>query len=161
MFQAKVMHPLSDLDTVIAPDLESTLWQLFVAIGNFWQLPDDPLPYRLRFRAFLANRIDLNPLYGAYYTTATQVIHELIAAHGASVTFETIFTSKSRQLPPPPPTTELEITQQYVANELIAFRLALGSFKAFGALNYGGYMGGANIAGEPVPYRPMEEDHAG
>jgi hypothetical protein len=155
MYQAKVVHPLSDLDPTIAPDLEATLWQLFVAIGTFWQLPDDPLPYRLRFRAFLANRIDLNPLYGAYYTTAKQVINDLVAAHGATVAFETIFTSKSHQLPPPSPVTELDITQQYVANEFISFRLALGSFKAFGAINYPGYMGGANIPGEPVPYRPM------
>lgn len=160
MYQSKVVHPLSDQVPAPAPDTESVLWELFSAIGTFWQLPDDPLPYRLRFRVFLANRIDLNPLYGPYYATATKVINELIADKGATVAFETIFSSKSRQLPAPPPTTELEITQQYVANELVALRLALGSFQAFGAVNYCGYMGGANILGEPVPYRTMERDRA-
>jgi hypothetical protein len=42
------------------------------------------------------------------------------------------------------------------ANEFVAFRLAVGGFAAFGATNYRGFFGGANIAGQPVPYRVGE-----
>jgi hypothetical protein len=160
VYQSKAVHPLSVDAAVTPPDVEATLWALFVTIGDYWQLPDDPLPYRLRFRTFLANRVDVNPLYTAYYASANKIINELTATIGSTRAFQTIFTAKSHQSPAGPPTTELEITQQFVANEFIAFRLSLGSFKAFGAVNYCGYMGGANIPGEPVPYRTMESGHA-
>jgi hypothetical protein len=34
--------------------------------------------------------------------------------------------------------------------------LALGGFKAFCALNYPGYPAGANIEGQPIPYRSRD-----
>jgi len=159
MYQAKVVHPLSTDTPVVHPDVETTLWQLFVAIGVFWKLPDDPGPYRLRFRVFLANRIALNPLYTEFYVTARRVIAQLVREQGAACAFKTIFTQKIRQQSPGPPASELEVTQRYAADEFVAFRLALGSFKAFGAANYCGYVGGENLADEPVPYRPMGTRH--
>jgi len=133
MYQAKVVHPLSTDTPVVHPDVETTLWQLFVAIGVFWKLPDDPGPRR--------------------------VIAQLVREQGAACAFKTIFTQKIRQQSPGPPASELEVTQRYAADEFVAFRLALGSFKAFGAANYCGYVGGENLADEPVPYRPMGTRH--
>jgi len=47
---------------------------LFVAIGEFWKLEDDPRPYRLRLRAFMSNRIRFSPLYRDFYVLARTVI---------------------------------------------------------------------------------------
>jgi hypothetical protein len=130
----------------------NAMWDLFVAIGDFWQLRDDSSPYKLRLQSFMANRIAFNPLYSEFYAVAARVLSELIAAHGAKSAYEQFFTQKPRTSVNAPPETELEFVQQYVANEFIALRLALGGFKAFGAINYRGYFGGANISGQPVPF---------
>jgi hypothetical protein len=159
MYLTKARHALSPIAPPVPDHVEAAMWALFVAIGAFWTLGDDPAPYRLRFRAFMANRIDLNPLYHQFYSTSQVFIEQLIAAKGADSAYAQVFTQKSRDLSPKVPYSELEIVQQYVANEFIALRLALGGFRTFGATNYCGYFGGANIAGEPVPYRPMEPKH--
>ncbi len=56
-----------------------------------------------------------------------------------------------------PPVTPFQLTRQYVSNELIALQLSLGGFLRWGAINYPGYFGGANVPGMPAPYRTMEE----
>ena len=86
------------------------------------------------------------------------VTDKLVSQYGAKA-YEQLFTQKPRSAPAAPPQTEMEFVQQYVANEFIGLRLALGSFKSFGAINYCGYFGGANIVGQPVPYRtPSQEE---
>ena len=121
----------------------------------FWQLTDQPEEYRTRLPAFMANRISLDPKYQDYYALAKRVIDGLIAEKGERLAYEFLFTSKPRSAPAPP-TTELEYVQYYVANEFIAYRLALGGFATFGATNYRGFFGGANIPGKPAPYRVGE-----
>ena len=155
MFQTKVRHPLSPSQPSLAGDVEEALWKLFVAIGPAWKLPDDPNPYRLRFRTFLENRIALNPLYAAYYAAMAAMIAELTAQRGEQATYDLIFFG--------PGDGTLTVDDefftallQHVSFEFISFRLALGSFRAFGAINYRGYFGGANLAGEPAPYRTAE-----
>jgi hypothetical protein len=155
MYQAKVENPLSHLAPPVPDDVEEAMWGLFVAIGDFWKLGDKPEPFRLRFRAFMANRISLNPLYRDFYATAKALIDELGPGGNKTSAYQKLFTQKGRMVPAPPPETKLEFIQHYVANEFVALRLALGSFKAFGAVNYCGYFGGANIADQPVPYRPI------
>jgi len=86
----------------------------------------------------MANRISLDPKYVGYYALAKRVIDGLIADKGEAAAYEYLFTSKPRT-PPKQPTTELEYVRYYVANEFIAYRLALGGFAAFGATNYRGY----------------------
>ena len=130
------------------------MWRLFAAIGAFWKLDADPDPYRIRLQAFMTNRINLNPVYREFYAVAKRVIDRLLAEHGSPKGYEILFTNKPRRPPAGPPETELEFVQAYVVNEFIALRLALGGFKAFGAVNYCGYFGGANITDQPVPYRP-------
>jgi hypothetical protein len=104
----------------------------------------------------MANRIIINPMYRDFYVVTKGVIDGLIAQYGAKA-YEQLFTQKPRIAPTAPPQTQLEFAQQYVANEFIGLRLALGSFKAFGAINYCGYFGGANIVGQPVPYRTPQQ----
>ena len=101
----------------------------------------------------MENRITINPMYRDFYIVAKGVIEGLIKQFGEVTAYEHLFTNKPRIAPVTPPQSELEFVQHYVANEFIVFRLALGGFKAFGAINCCGYMGGANIEGQPVPYR--------
>src|ERR1043165_3328907 len=144
MYKAKAPHPLSTPLPEVAAEVEKAMWGLFVAIGDAWRLPDQDVveTYHLRFDAFLENRIAIDPLNGKYYEAAA----ELIAG------YELIFFGDN------PDDLEyipalLSAIEQHVVNELINFRLACGSFKAWGAVNFRTYFGGANLAGEPVPYR--------
>jgi hypothetical protein len=158
MYQARVSNVVIPGESLVTKDVEDAMWKLFVAIGDFWRLEDDPEPYRLRFRAFMANRISINPMYRDFYDLAKTVIQGLVAQYGATA-YEQLFTQKPRVAPTAPPQTQLEFVQQYVANEFIGLRLALGSFKTFGAINYCGYFGGANIVGQPVPYRTPRQEN--
>jgi hypothetical protein len=153
MYQAKVRNPFSPESAKAPDDVEAAMWDLFVAIGEFWQTGDDSQPYRKRLVSFMANRVALNPLYANFYRAAAAQIDRLIRDHGREVAYQKLFTDKPRQGPVTLPDTELEFIQQFVVNEFIALRMALGSFQTYGALNYPGYFGGANIPGQPVPYR--------
>jgi hypothetical protein len=158
MYQARVSNVITPSESTVTAEIDEAMWKLFVAIGDFWKLEDDPAPYRLRLRAFMANRISINPIYRDFYVVAKLVIERLISEYGTPSAYERLFTQKPRIAPAAPPQTELEFVQQYVANELIGLRLALGSFKTFGAINYCGYFGGANIPDQPAPYRtPTKE----
>jgi hypothetical protein len=154
MYQARVNNVVIHDESTVEPAVDEAMWRLFVAIGEFWNLGDDPQPYRLRLRAFMANRIRFSPIYRDLYVVARTVIDELIAQTGDKAkAYELLFTQKPRVPSTTPPQTQLEFAQQYVANEFIGLRLSLGGFKAFGGINYCGYFGGANIDGQPVPYR--------
>jgi hypothetical protein len=152
MYQSRVNNDLTPGDPGLPADVEQTLWELFVSIGAFWELSPDCESHRSRFAGFLANRIRINPIYRDFYVVAKDVINEFKGQY-ADKAFEQLFTQKPRLVVPAPPQTRVEFVQQYVANEFIALHLALGGFKAFGAINYCGYFGGANIEGQPVPYR--------
>ena len=82
MYQTKAIHPLSPGAGSLPTEVETTLWSLFVAIGDHWALGDPPSAYHFRFRTFLQNRIDIDPLYVGYYRDGAAVIEELIAEHG-------------------------------------------------------------------------------
>ncbi|MER9593947.1 hypothetical protein [Mesorhizobium sp. M0244] len=152
MYQNRAQHLLSPKAPVAQDSVEEAMCRLLVAIGSFWNLTDEPEAYRTRLPAFMTNRISLDPKYQDYYALAQRVIDALIAEKGEAAAYEYLFTNKPRAKPALP-VTELEYVQYYVANEFIALRLALGGFSAFGALNYRGYFGGANVPGQPAPYR--------
>lgn len=159
MYQARVNNVVIPDESTVAPAVDEAMWKLFVAIGEFWKLGDNPQPYRLRLRAFMSNRIRFSPIYRDFYVLARTVIDGLIAQTGDKAkAYEMLFTQKPRVATTTPPQTQLEFVQQYVANEFIGLRLSLGGFKAFGAINYCGYFGGANIEGQPVPYRKAVEN---
>jgi hypothetical protein len=152
MYQARIHHPLSPAAPQIPDDVIEVIWSLFLAIGDHWQLGDDTQPYRSRFEEFIRDRVAMNPLYQSYYSLAAKQINELTATLGVEQAWEILF-STATNIPPTIPETAEEFTKQYVLNELIALRLALGGFKAWGGINYCGYIGGANIEGRPIPYR--------
>jgi hypothetical protein len=133
------------------------LWGLFVAICGRWGEAEDAAPMRSNFLVFIANRIKLDICYLHEYENAAAVLDELIAEHGQSKAHERLLTDPLANIAPP--TTRLARARQRVSNEFISLQLALGGFKAFGAANYIGYIGGANIAGR-VPYRAYAGDAA-
>ena len=157
MYRARVVHPFVE-GAQPAPDAETmTLWSLFIAIGDHWALGDDPDPYYHRLLTFMRNRINVNPLYPDSYHDGAALIDAMVAELGAKTAFDKILSEKPRIPPSGTPATPLEALQRFVVNEFIAFRLAAGSFRAFGAINYPGYPAGANIADQPIPYR--SKDH--
>jgi hypothetical protein len=161
MYDSKARHPLSPPTPDPLPQLVyESMWDLFVAIGDLWQLTDDPKQYRLRFRTFLENRIALDPLYAAYYLGAATMIAELAAQADVNAAYVLIFFNRNPQ--------NLEfsedmmtVVRDHVAFEFISRRAALGSFANFGAKATQGYMAGANLPDQPAPYRTAEGLHEG
>ncbi|MDK3025461.1 hypothetical protein QO239_22965 [Cupriavidus taiwanensis] len=155
MYQAKAQHALSSHREALSDDINEAMWRLFRAIGDHWQIAGDPSPFRSRLQSFMANRIALMPLYSDYYNIAKRVVDELTEQLGSEeAAYQEIFTNKDAL--GTPPTTPLALTRQSVANEFLTLYMALGGFNSFGALNWPGYFGGANVPGGKAPYRPME-----
>ena len=156
LFQAKVRHPLSPAAPSLADDVDEAMWSLFKAIGDMWLLKEDPEPYRLRFRTFMENRIAFDPMYVGYYASAAGLIAALTAQKDATAAYLLIYFDQNDNGLTFDPNI-LDLVQTKVSNEFIAMRLALGSFRAWGARNYRTYIGGANIPGEPAPYRTAKD----
>jgi hypothetical protein len=150
----KTVHPLSRTLAPTDSDTRAAMWQLFDQIGRFWCNVADSTPYRSRLYSFMDNRIDFDPLYKQYYATAQKVMADLIAQRGEGPAYEFLFTDAAANQTPP--STLLALTRQKVSNEFIALQLSLGGCLAFGATNYPGYFGGANVPGMPPPYRTFE-----
>ncbi|WKV52474.1 MULTISPECIES: hypothetical protein [Dickeya] len=152
MSDINTQHYLSAQLAPLGTTTLDAMWQLFVHIGKFWRNLDDSPTYQPLLYSFMANRIDIDPLYQQYYATAQTVIAQLIQEHGQESAYTFLFTDASANQPPA--LTPLTITRQKVSNEFVALQLSLGGFKSFGgALNYPGYFGGANVPGAPAPYR--------
>ncbi len=154
MYQATDKHPLSASLPPIRDDVFASMWQIFVHIGKFWKNMDDPAPYKSQLYTFMQNRISLYPIYHDYYILAKEVMDQLIAARGEEAAYAFLFTDPGATASPP--ASALAVTHHYVSNEFVAWQVALGGFKAWGARNYCGYIGGAFIPGHPVPYRTCE-----
>jgi len=154
MYQHAAKHPLSVNLPPLSDEVFESMWQIFVHIGKFWNNMDDPEPLKPMLYSFMVNRINLRPIYQQYYMSAKQVMDQLIATYGEDQAYEFLFTDADAAKSPPE--TPIAVTRQNVANEFIAWQLALGGFKAWGAINYCGYIGGGNVPGMPVPYRTFE-----
>ncbi|AFY99441.1 hypothetical protein [Calothrix sp. PCC 6303] len=155
MYQKTAKHPLSTKLEPLSDKTFAAMWQIFVHIGKFWQNIDDPTPYKSQLYSFMLNRINLRPIYSDYYISAQEVMTQLITEKGEDEAYKYLFTDKDAAKAPPE--TFIAVTRQNVANEFIALQLSLGGFKAFGAENYCGYIGGANIPSQPAPYRTFVE----
>ncbi|MDI5925232.1 hypothetical protein QBK93_11160 [Rhizobium leguminosarum] len=138
MYQRRAIHPLSKTFKPLPQPTVEILWDVFVAIGEQWSLGDNPSDYRLRFETFLENRINISPIYKNYYADGAEFVSSLIAELGRARAYDRLLTQKPRVAQSGIPATRLEAVQRFVANEFISLRLALGGFKAFGAINYRG-----------------------
>jgi hypothetical protein len=155
MLQSSARHPLSVEAPPLSEEVLEALWQIFVHIGKFWQNMDDPEPMKSQVYNFVVNRVRLRPIYQEYYISAQKLMSQMIAEYGEDKAYEILFTDQDALKKPPE--TPLAVVRQKVANELVAWQLAVGGFKAWGATNYCSYIGGANIPGQPTPYRTFEE----
>lgn len=151
------IHPLSVDIPPLSDEVFESMWRLFVHVGRFWQNMDDAGPLRSQLYSFMLNRISLRPIYREYYDCARRVTDELVARHGEDQAYALLFTDAEAGRSPPE--TPVALTRQKVANEFMAWQLALGGFKAWGAMNYCGYIGGPNLPGQPAPYRTSEDRH--
>lgn len=154
MYQASEPHHLSASLPPIREEVFASMWRLFVHIGKFWSNMDAPEPYKTQLYTFMVNRISLDPIYHQYYLLAKEVTDRLIDKLGEDAAYAFLFTDP--EAADTASKSALALTRQFVSNEFIAWQLALGGFKAWGALNYCGYIGGAYIPGETVPYRTSE-----
>ena len=157
MERKNAKHPLSTELAPLSKETFDAMWEVFVHIGKFWQNMDEPTPYKSLLYSFMLNRINLRPIYREYYFIAEKAMKELIKEKGGDKdkAYEYLFTD--RDAAKTPPETLIALTRQVVANEFMALQLSLGGFKAFGAKNYCGYIGGAYIPGQPAPYRTFED----
>ncbi|MEH6461747.1 hypothetical protein [Chitinimonas sp. JJ19] len=159
MYQTPAKHPLSAELPALDDATYAAMWALFCHIGKYWQNMPDPEPFRSQLYSFMLNRINLRPVYRDYYLFAAATLRGLIEQHGEDGAYAFLFTDTDANKAPPE--TALAVTRQKVANEFMALQLSLGGFKAFGAINYCGFIGGANIPGQAAPYRTLEADHEG
>lgn len=140
---------------VLEPECLETLWQLFVNICRFWDNLNNVDQYKSRLESFVMNRIAFEPKYYLFYLNSTKLIQKLVTDKGEQEAYNYLFTDPAVNTAPVD--SDLWIARQKVSNEFITLQMALGGFKAFGAVNYLGYFGGPNIPGQDPPYRPMEK----
>jgi hypothetical protein len=153
MYQPIAKHPLSPAVPDIDDDVFASMWDIFVNIGKFWGNMDDPAPHRSELYSFMLDRMRLQPVYRLYYVNARDTMQALIREHGSDGAYALLFTDQDANSTLASP---LAVTRQMVSNEFVALQLCLGGFKVGGALNYCGYIGGANVPRAPVPYRVFE-----
>ncbi len=148
-------------DLAVSQELFDSMWELFIAIGDFWKngdfrdgdAGDNDTSYQSQLLSFMNNRIELDPVYLNEYEGAKVVIEELQDLYGTEGGYKELFTQPVN--PKIQPSTPFERARIKVSNEFVLFQLAMGGFEAFGAKNYPGYFGGANIKGK-TPYRTIE-----
>jgi hypothetical protein len=153
MYEAKIQHPLSPPLPTLPEKIEKAMWDLFVAIGPAWEFDDDVESYRLRFHVFLQNRLAIYPFYAAYYEAMANFIADLASQKNLKAAYDLIFFGNNPYDLEYSQELLLSVLQKHVSFEFINFRLACGSFRVWGAINYIDYFGGANLKDEPAPYR--------
>ncbi len=153
--QPTARHFLSDASPEIPRDIFDAMWKVFLAIGKKWgELPEQER-HRTQLYNFMANRIKLNPLHASYYEVAKELIEEFTKQDGHDAPYAMLLDLEWPN-DENPPTTPLAVARQMVSNEFISLYLTLGGFKAYGAKNYLGYIGGPYKEGAPVPYRTLD-----
>ena len=163
-YDIPVSHAFTKEEVQIENELFASMWQLFVQIGIFWKngkfakVGVDPAiesSIQSQLLDFMNNRIEQDPAYIGEYRNAREVINELIDEYGLKKAYQTLFTRPVD--PNSPPRTAFERARVKVSNEFVLFQLSVGGFKSFGAKNYLGYFGGANIEGQAAPYRTYND----
>jgi hypothetical protein len=131
----------------LSADEVESLWRIFVAIDQTWELEGVANVLRSQWHELLAARVASTPSYLGELKNAAAVVEELIAEHPEGwreiLFFETIITSDEHALTP------LLHAKFYVVNDFVRAQIALGGFASFGGRNYTGYMGGSRYHENP------------
>jgi hypothetical protein len=135
----------------LEPEQIERLWEVFVAIANFWG-DADPTPLWSQWLEFLELRTAQAPSYLEEYRNAIRVLDD--RKRGQSDPGLTKLLSASGVPPRDPVTTPLGHLKRYVVDEFIWVWLATGGFRTYGAGNYNGYISGSRFAVRP-PYRGL------
>lgn len=161
MYQQNILHPSLEMTTALDATVYQAMFDIFKHIGLFWNNLENPQQYRTRLITFMDNRMSLRPEYRQHYQLAAITMQQLCEELGEQAAYEKLFTDSDANCPHT--NTPLAITRQKVSNEFITFQLNQGGFKAFGAdgaskaENAQGYISGAYIPSQPVPYRTADD----
>lgn len=129
------------------------LWELFHAIGTYWEnTSDDSAGQRSSWTEFVILRAAERPSYIAEYESALKVIAELQAEFDADA-FPTLFQHKLKAKDPC--RTRMDHAKRFVVDEFIRMQIVAGGFRGFGSdadgtnrknrrpLNYNGFVRGS------------------
>lgn len=137
----------------LAPAEIEQLWELFHAIGMYWQnTSNDSVGQRSSWTEFIALRAVQKPSYVAEYENALSVMDELEAECGENA-FQMMFQHKLEDREKP--RTRMDHVKRFVVNEFIRMQIVAGGFRGFGSdiegknreklrpLNYNGFVRGS------------------
>lgn len=138
-----------------APPVLGRLWSLFSHIVKRWS-DADPSAMRSNWLVFIANRQRVDGAWAGWYAEAAALLDQRVAQMGEAAAYEQLLNTPRVAGQP----TDLPWPLARVADEFITLFLALGGFKAYGAVNYLGYIAGANVPGQ-TPYRTARRPDGG
>lgn len=129
------------------------LWALFVAIAAAWGDPDaDPILQKSQWLEFIRVRTLEPPSYLEEYRNALRVLKSLRDRDGDRAMTRLLFDSGLS--PAEAASTPLAHLKRYVVDEFIRVWLATGGFRAYGSVNYNGYVSGSRFSVR-LPYRGL------
>lgn len=138
------------------------LWRLFQGIAEVWQIRDEIGPTEQLYSQwveFIETRCnpgvpEQDPSYLEEYRSAASVLRELYGEHGTHTVHEYLYLEAVPV--PAEPSNRFEHLQRYVVWEFLPVFLVAGGFRAFGAANVRGHVGGSRFRRER-PYQQHEE----
>lgn len=133
--------------------MTNELWDLFHAIGEYWQnTTDNSAGQRSSWTEFVILRATQSPSYIAEYENALRVIAELKREFGDKA-FLKLFEHKSEEKDKPQ--SRMDHAKKFVVDEFIRMQIVAGGFRGFGSdpegknraklrpLNYNGFVRGS------------------
>lgn len=132
------------------------LWNVVVHIGRAWGITScEAEETASAFRECVHLKCEEVPSYSAEYDNAVVVLDELIEMYGEESAYQQLFFSPG--IEEEDHDTRLAHLKEYVVDQLISLVVVVVGFRAFGAHNHAGYIGGSRFRRVP-PYRVPPED---
>lgn len=143
-------HQTQDIDQCTL----DSMFEVFYQICVYWDNLKSPENHKDQLLSFMINRIRLRPEYFQYYQLAATTMSSRVKDLGVIEAYKDLFTNPIYNQPHN--NAPLAITRQKVSNEFIIFQSNQGGTNAFGPKNSLGYISGAYISGQSIPYRSIE-----
>ncbi len=135
----------------VPTSVEMRLWRVVEQIGRAWEIQESTRrATQSQFRECVRLKAGESPSYLGEYESAVLVLDELEGMYGVPDAFDRLFFNHG--IPEDDVESRLFHLKTFVVNELISVVVVSGGFRAFGARNYKGYIGGSRFRLEP-PYR--------